>query len=81
VPTACATRRGLPTGAIFDPARVTSCPRDGVTSRDGVMLGPRDGVTSDVIGHFAPEFPVRLLADRVENLEPAQTVKRSAAHP
>ena len=32
---------------------------DGVTSRDGVTLGRRDGATlSDVIGHLAPELPV-----------------------
>jgi hypothetical protein len=30
--------------------RAPDCPREGVTSRDGVTLGPRDGVTSDVIG-------------------------------
>ena len=36
----------------------TSAPKVAMRSRDGVTLGPRNDVTSDVIGGPAPKLPV-----------------------
>jgi len=59
---------------------VTFRAHGGVTSRDGVTLGPRNDVTSDVIGRLAPKIPRPLLVNRIENSAPAQRVDLPVAH-
>ena len=60
---------------------VTFRPREGVTSRDGVTLGRRNDVTSDIIGGLPAEFPVWELVLGIKNLAPAQDVDLPLTHP